>query len=551
MPGEAVMEFRILGPVEALVSGSPVSLGGPKQRAVLAMLLLNANQVVASDTLIDELWGEQAPETVRAVLQGYVSSLRKTLGPDAILTRPPGYMVQVEAEALDLERFERLSREAREAVEHGEHKTASALLREALALWRGRALADLVYEPFAQAPVIRLEELRLNALEDRIDADLALGDHRELVGELEALVQHHPLRERLRGQLMLALYRCGRQAEALEAYQRTRRALVDELGIDPTPPIQELERAILRQDPALDLAQSRATPTPPIERAEESTGVARSILVVADREQSAEALLGLAEPLARRSPREIILMALVSTDSELAAAAALVQGRRAVLRSRSTPARAAAFTSAEHGRDIVRLASQQNVDLVLLDATDELLARDGLSDDLAEVLTSAPCDVAVLAAGEERRGELAPDRVLFVPFGGSEHEWAAAELGAWLSSATGAPLRLVGTAASADRRDASRLLATASLVIQQVAGVEGEPLLVAPGQDAMIAAADDAGLVLLGLSERWRQEGVGAERLAFARRARAAVLLVRGGLRPGGLAPSESYTRYTWTLASR
>ena len=247
------MEFRILGPLEVWDGGGEVSLGGPKPRALLAVLLLHPNEVVPADRLIDELWGEDSPEDAAAALRVNVSRLRKALPQDVLTTRSPGYVLRVEPDELDLHRFERLVDEGRSLLARGLAADASERLRDALSLWRGPALADFAYESFAQAAIARLEEIRLAAVELRIDADLALGRHDELVGELEALVAEHPLRERLRRYLMTALYRSGRQAEALDAYQDARRALVDELGIDPSPALQELERAILRQDPSLDV----------------------------------------------------------------------------------------------------------------------------------------------------------------------------------------------------------------------------------------------------------------------------------------------------------
>ena len=247
------MEFRILGPLEVWDEGGEVSLGGPKPRALLAVLLLHPNEVVPADRLIDELWGEDSPERAAAALRVNVSRLRKALPQDVLTTRSPGYVVRVEPDELDLHRFERLVDEGRSLLARGLAADASERLRDALSLWRGPALADFAYESFAQAAIARLEEIRLAAVELRIDADLALGRHDELVGELEALVAEHPLRERLRRYLMTALYRSGRQAEALDAYQDARRALVDELGIEPSPALQELERAILRQDPSLDV----------------------------------------------------------------------------------------------------------------------------------------------------------------------------------------------------------------------------------------------------------------------------------------------------------
>jgi DNA-binding SARP family transcriptional activator/DNA-binding beta-propeller fold protein YncE len=245
------VEFRILGPLEAEQDGRLVPLGGRKQRALLALLLLHANAVVPRDRLIDELWGDEPPETARTALQVHVSQLRKALGGDRIETRAPGYRVRTEPDALDLERFERLVAEGRDALAGGDAERSADALREALALWRGTPLAELGEVPFAQRECLRLEELRLAALEERVEADLQLGGHARLVPELEGLVREHPLRERLRGQLMLALYRCGRQADALEVYRSGRR-LLDELGLQPDDELQRLERAILNHDPSLE-----------------------------------------------------------------------------------------------------------------------------------------------------------------------------------------------------------------------------------------------------------------------------------------------------------
>jgi DNA-binding SARP family transcriptional activator len=251
-----MMEFRILGALEALEGERPVPLGAGKQRATLAIFLLHANEVLAADRLIDELWGESPPATARKALQVYVSRLRKALGAERIATRAPGYALELAENELDLYRFERLAREGGRARTEGDKPRAARLLHEALGLWRGSALADFTYEPFAQAEIARLEELRLTVLEERMDADLALGQATQLIGELEVLVGGHPFRERLRGQLMLALYRSGRQADALAVYQETRKLLVEELGIDPSPGVQQLEGAILRQEPALEVEQT-------------------------------------------------------------------------------------------------------------------------------------------------------------------------------------------------------------------------------------------------------------------------------------------------------
>jgi DNA-binding SARP family transcriptional activator/ABC-type transport system substrate-binding protein len=248
------VEFRILGPLQASQAGRMVPLGGAQQRAVLAILLLHANRVVSADAIADGLWGERPPASAANTVQGYISRLRKVLASgdgEIILHSPPGYILSVEPDRVDAQRFELLAREGTQAHANGEVDRAAELLREALALWRGVALADVEFNSVVQLERRRLDELRLTALEHRIELDLALGRPAELIPELELLVSEHPLREGFRGQLMLALYRSGRQAEALEVYQQARRTLVDELGIEPSQPLRELEQAILRQDDSL------------------------------------------------------------------------------------------------------------------------------------------------------------------------------------------------------------------------------------------------------------------------------------------------------------
>ena len=247
-----MLEFRILGPLEVVDDEQVLHLSGQRQRALLALLLLDANRVVSTDRIVDALWGEQPPRTAATSLQNFVSQLRKLLGSDVVVTKPPGYQLRIAPQQLDLERFVRLVDESRT---EGSPVERSAKLRRALAIWRGRPLADLGFEAFAQQEIGRLEELRLAALEDRVEAELEAGRHSDLVGELEAFADEHPLRERLRSQLMLALYRSGRQAEALQIYHDTRRVLVDELGIEPSPALQQLHGAILRQDPGLEEGQ--------------------------------------------------------------------------------------------------------------------------------------------------------------------------------------------------------------------------------------------------------------------------------------------------------
>jgi YVTN family beta-propeller protein len=254
-----VIEFRVLGSLEVVDQDGPLPLGAPQQRALLAVLLLHRGEAVSSDRLIDEIWGERPPASASKLVQGYVSGLRRVLGDGQLVTRGHGYLLQAVPGQVDIDHFESLLAEGRAALRDGDPPRAAERLREALGLWRGPPLADFAYEPFAQSEIARLEELRLVALEERIDADLASGEQARLVGELEALVREYPLRERPRVQLMLALYRSGRQADALEAYRDARHELLDGLGLEPGRALQELERAILAHDPGLDLPTWRTS----------------------------------------------------------------------------------------------------------------------------------------------------------------------------------------------------------------------------------------------------------------------------------------------------
>jgi DNA-binding SARP family transcriptional activator len=245
---------RLLGPLELQQGAAPIPLGRPAQRALLARLLLDANRTVAVDRLVDDLWGEDAPSSAVKMIQIHVSKLRKVLPDGMLVTRPPGYAIEIEPEAVDLVRFDRLRQDGRAALAAGSAEVAAARLRDALALWRGPALAEFD-EPFAAIESARLEDLHLACIEDRIDADLALGRHAVAVGEIEALVARNELRERPRGQLMLALYRSGRQAEALAGYREFRKLLSTELGIEPSPALRMLEQRMLVHDPTLELTR--------------------------------------------------------------------------------------------------------------------------------------------------------------------------------------------------------------------------------------------------------------------------------------------------------
>ena len=416
------MEFRILGPLEVVEQGRALPLGGARQRTLLALLLTRANEVVSADRLIDELWGAQPPRTAANALQYHVSQLRKALAPhEAIVTQEPGYVIRIGPDELDLLRFETLVEEARRRRPSLRRNDCAKLSTSGA----GRRLPTSPTSRSRKPRLLRLEELRLEALERRFEADLALGRYAELVGEVQVLVREHPLRERLRAVLMQALYGSGRQVEALEIYRETRRLLVDELGIEPSPALQELEQAILRQDPALTSQEAPAAPRQ------------RAIMVVASDPKRLDDLLAIAEPLARRPAREIILARLLRDDGELAATNAALSERRDVLARQGISSRIAAYTTGEPGADVVRLATEHDVDLILLDAASELL-ESGLPDqDLGAVLERAPCDVGVLSGA----GEMAAGPVV-TPFGGVEHDWTAIEVAAWLAQSLGTTLRL-------------------------------------------------------------------------------------------------------------
>ncbi len=729
------VDYRILGSLEAARGEELIPLGGAKQRALLALLLLGANRVVTTDELIDSLWSGSPPGKPQTAIQGYVSQLRKVLDPEhpfeAIVTEPAGYRLKIAPGDLDLFRFEGLVRSGRDALAAARAAEAATAFRDALGLFRGPPLADFTYESWAQVEIGRLAELRLSCLEERIAADLELGRHAELVGELEGLVSEYPLREHLRSHQMLALYRGGRQSEALAAYQEARRVLIEEFGIEPTRALQELERKILLQDPSLDLtpvsrpvttvsvltllftdiegstrllhrlgddyaqvlvehrrilrealeggggrvvdnygdcffavfeqpadalaaaaAAQRALATYPwpgqlpvrvrmgvhtgepvpvadgfvgldVHRAaricdaahggqvlvssatsdllegaadvelrslgehrlrdltqaehlfqlvgaglqdgfpaprtdEQSAADAprRSILILPEPGSAAE-LVEVAVPLAQSLvPHELIVAELVEVggrdatdlDASLDRASTQLHELRAGLGERGIGARVATFTSAAVATDIVRLASEQAVDLILLTRARDALADGEIDDELRAVLTDAPCDVGVCLLGRAEQAAVGP---VLVPFGGGAHDWAALELGAWLASANGTTLRLLGVVGdpAAGRRDASRLLAAASLAVQQLVGVPTEPGLLAPGVDSLVVASAGGRLVVVGIPDDWPERGLGSVRARLSELGRTTTIFVRRGLRPGGIAPDDSLTRYTWSLS--
>lgn len=531
-----MLEFGILGSIEAIGEDGPIRLGGPKQRATLAILLLNANRVVSIDRLADELYAGRAPVTAATQVHRQISELRKTLGPDSgVETRSPGYVIRVSLDQLDLRRFERMTEDAGLALARGEAEAAFELQRAALDLWRGPALADLAHEPFAQIAIERLDEIRLAAIELRIDAELALGRHKALVGELTELAAEHLLHEPFVSRLMLALYRSGRQADALEAYRQARETLVESFGIEPNRELRGVERAILNQDPSLDLGPGAFAVRRP--NAEPD----RVVLVLPSADERLEGLLTVAEPLATSPGGGLMIVRLLADDDALVATAAMLATRRISL---DVETRTAAFTSTEPIEDAVRMASTYAIRLLLLDAPPLDLGT--VPEGIVSVLERSPCDVGLLTRDEV---DWSCGDGVYVPFSGGEHDWTALEIAARLAASGGLALRLVGAKGQPrdGRRDASRLLAAASIAVQRAVGVDASPLLVAAEREALAEAVERATIVVIGLSTRWREEGLGDVRGAVAR-GRQPTLLVHGGPRPSVLAPVGSDTRYTWTL---
>ena len=537
------MQYRLLGPLEVLDGERSVDIGGGRRRSLLALLLIHANEVISADRLVDQLWGERPTPTATKSLQVHVSALRKRLGrgdEGPILTRGGGYLLQVDPDDVDSLRFERWLEESDRLLAAGDWAPAAVRLDEALALWRGPPLAGLEYEHFVQQEISRLEELRLRALESRAEVLLALGEHARLVGELEPLVRAHPLRERFSGQLMLALYRSARQAEALEVYQGARRELAEQRGLEPSEALKRLELAILQQDPAIDgprqaLGDDAGGTSP---RACE-----RALLIVPWALERIDPLLVLAESLsASEPPREIVIASVVPAE-EVGAATAILARRRDDLLSRGLEARTAAFSSPTPGHDVLRFAGEDDVELLVTEA-----GRAPLDGETRVLLEHAPCDVALMVdtGGPMQAGPIV------VPFGAAWHDWAALSLGASVARATGAPLRLIGAAADArgDGRDASRLLADASLIVQRSSGVIAEPLLGRSGREGVMALADGAGLLVVALSERWPDEGLGPLRERLVEAPPAPTLLVRRGAGARGLAPARERTRFGWSLTA-
>jgi WD40 repeat protein/DNA-binding SARP family transcriptional activator len=447
------MDFRILGPLEVLGDHGAVTLGGRKPRAVLAVLLLHANKPVSPERLATALWGEDAPAGAVRTVQVHISRLRKALGDgDVVTTTPAGYQLRVLPGELDAQRFEQLVEEGRRALNAGRAKEAAILLREAAGLWRGPPLADLAFEPFAQREIERLEEQRLEALELRVEADAAAGRHAELVSELGHLVAEYPTRERLAGQLMVALYRCGRQAEALDAYRETHRKLVEEIGVEPGSELRALHAAILRHDPTLDLEAAEELP-------HELEAAATAPL--AGRDADVEWLSARWEEAAAGGRRLIVVAGpLGMGKTRLAAELACdVHGRGAAVRYASGlgPAQAA-LDAIERARATTRRL------LLVVDDADRTPAE------VLDAVRELPNDGALIlatATNPEALAELEPSGVLFLKRLGSEGIGAIAALYApdqaaenvpveWLLGATdGVPRRVHDLASQWARREAT------------------------------------------------------------------------------------------------
>ena len=526
-------EFGILGPLEVRRDGVELPLGGRNQRAVLALLLLEAGRVVSIDRIAEELYAGDTPVTAVTQVHRQVSELRRILdAPDsdpsqsAIETRAPGYVIHVEAGRFDLHRFEQLCTRAEQAFDAEDAGAALEALDEALALWRGEPLADLAGEIFAQRPIGRLEELRDRALERRVEARLALGRHADVIPELSELAAAAPLRERLHELLMLTLYRSGRQVDALNVFSRTRAMLVETFGVEPGPELQRLQQAILRHDPELE------GPAPQSDHG-------GAVLVAAHALESVRALAALGAPLAREPGLELIVALLLADQSKLAAATAALADERA---GSSASMRVAAFVADREADDLLRLARSYDARLVLVEAPPAFASGGAPPAELVALLGRSPADVAVVAPGS---GE--PGGGVLVPFAGGEHDWAALELGAWLATSTGSPLRLAGTRHDASGRNASALLADASIAVQRLAGVVAEPVLIEPTPGGLTEAAAGAHAVVVGLSSRWRREGLGEARSSLVAAGGAPVLAVHRGPQPSGIAPREARTRFTWS----
>jgi DNA-binding SARP family transcriptional activator len=535
----ARFEFRLLGPLEVRRNGEQVPIDGPHLRALLAMLLLGANTPVSRDRLVDDLWQQAPPRHASNALQVLVSRLRGALareGADMIVHGAVGYMLAVPRSRLDLFRVEDDWAAARAALRAGDPETAARTLSATLDMWRGDPLAEFAGQWFADADRHRLAEMRLAIRSDRFDAELALGHHQQLLGELRTGVADHPNQERPLRQLMLALYRCGRQVDALAEYTTARRRLDDDFGLVPSSELQQLEQAILRQDASLDLPDAEV----PV--------ASHPIILWSSSTEALAPMVALSAPLATEaSGRELLLVRLLGEADAAHLPVAVTEQAEQVHRLRRSRivARSAAFTSGSPGDDLVRLADEQSSVLVLLEFGDH---HGSLSNLHTKVLTDCACDVALLAMRQGKRPRA--HAAVLVPFGGNHHDWVALEIGCWLAGTSNAPLRLLGVSGGRDgARDASRTLANASLAAQRSYGIVAEPEIVPPGADGILERTAGARALVVGLSFRRGHQGLGSVREALLARSACPVAFVRRGRRPGGFAPARAVTRFTWSLS--
>jgi DNA-binding SARP family transcriptional activator len=534
--------------VELRRDGAVVPVGAAKKRMILAVLGLSGGEAVSTDRLIDAVWGARPPPSAGKALQVYVSQLRDAVepvrhAPSVIVSQAPGYALVLPPQAVDVRVFERLWDQGRQLRAGESPDTAAEVLCRALALWRGPPLADLAYEDAFALDVSRLEEMRWACLEDRIDADVAAGRHAAVISDLEELSHRYPMRERTCELLMLAYYRSGRQSDALHTYRRMRAALVGELGLEPSRGLVELERRILQQDPALDGAVARTS-------LRTSTGhpaEARTILAVGEPSGGLTDLLQIAAPLAGGTGAELVVVSVLpqpaveGSDALVSATEDLADSRDA-LEADGVVARVAAFSTPTPGRDVVKFATHHDVAMIL--ANGESVDR-RWQETVSELLISAACDVILSFPG----GDQPTGTAVLVPFGGGEHDWAALELAAHLARTRDASLVLAGTALQ-QGTDASRMLAVASVIVQRTFGVVPKPVIIASGAAGVLAQVRDAGVVVVGVSTRYRSEGLGDTREAIVRDAGVPVLAVRHGRRPGLLAPPERLTRFGWSLSA-
>jgi DNA-binding SARP family transcriptional activator len=521
-----MLRFRVLGPFEVEADHGLVDLGSARRRALLGVLTLNAGRVVGTERLVDTLWGESPPRTAVHVLHVYISDLRRVL-PDGVLrTVSPGYLLRVPGQAVDLNEFEELVARGRADFTRGATAAAVVSLEQALGMWRGPVLQDLESEGFVQVEARRLEELRTEVRELRAEAKLAVGAAQDVVADLQALIRDHPFREHSHALLMRALAAAGRQSDALALFGDIRARLADELGIEPSEGLRSAQTAVLRQET-----------TPTAER--RSPGL---VLAVTTELSRLPALARTAASTARAAGRELLLTTILdattTTPADLTKAAAATRIAQSEV---TVPGRSAAFRSRRQSHDLASLAAEYDADLTVLDSPDLIGSRGQLAGWARAVMEQLTTDVALVAGGPPT-----PGLPIAVPFGGSDHDWAAAELAALLSKATDAPLLVVGAITPHD--DASRLIARLALAVQQVLGITAEPILVEATIPGLLGALRDTNPVI-GVSERWRSEGIGPFRREILQGTTSALIL-RRGLRPGLLSSSTSATRFAWsTLA--